>query len=306
MLKNIFNRLMNTVVVLIGVSIIAFILVRLTPGNPAELMLPDTATEQQIAEMEIKMGLHQPLVIQYFRYMNNVLHGDLGYSYTFGRDVSELVLNRLPYTLQLTAVSFLMIWAISLPLGMLAGIHKGSIIDTVASGFALMGQSMSSVWFGILLMLVFAVKLKILPTQGAGTWKNVIMPAMCAAFPFTAMSTRMLRSGMQDVLNEDYITATRARGVSTMAVNLKYAFKNALLPLITIAGNQLGSMLAGSMVIENIFGWPGLGALTITSISQRDYQMLQSMMLVSAFITSMCILLVDILYARVDKRITFN
>lgn len=306
MLRNFLIRLMNTVIVLIGVSIIAFALIRLTPGNPARLMLPDTATDEQIAEMEVKMGLDQPLVMQYFRYVGNVLRGDLGYSYTFGRDVKDLILQRLPYTLQLTAVSFLMIWAISLPLGMLAGIHKGSILDTISSGFSLLGQSMSAVWFGILLMLLFAVQLKWLPTQGAGSWKNVIMPAMCSAFPFTAMSTRMLRSGMQDVLDEDYITATRARGIGTMAVNLKYAFKNALLPLITIAGNQLGSMLAGSMVIETIFGWPGLGALTITAISQRDYQMLQSMMLVSAFITSMCILLVDVLYATVDKRITFN
>ncbi len=306
MLRNIFARLMNTIVVMIGVSIIAFCLVRLTPGNPAQLMLPDTATEEQILAMEVKMGLDQPMVVQYFKYIVNVLHGDLGYSYTFGRDVSQLVLQRIPYTLELTVVSFLMIWIISLPLGMLAGCNKGSMIDMFSSGFALLGQSMSAVWFGILLILFFGVYLKVLPTQGANSFKHVLMPAMCTAFPFTAMSTRMLRSGMQDVLQEDYITATRARGISSFAVNMKYAFKNALLPLITIAGNQLGSMLAGSMVVENIFSWPGLGALTITAISQRDYQMLQSMMLVSAFITSMCILLVDLLYAAVDKRITFN
>lgn len=306
MIKNIIRRLISTIVVLIGVSILAFALVRLAPGDPALQMLPATATEEQIENMHIRMGLNQPIVVQYFTYMKNVLKGDLGYSYHYKMNCSDLILKRLPETAKLTFLALIAVLLISIPLGLVAGVKKGSGIDTFSMFFALLGQSLSPVWLGLLMVLIFGVQLKIFPTQGYGTMKHMVMPSVCLAFGMCSLVTRMLRSGMIDVLQEDYITATRARGISRMQVYVKYAFKNALLPIITVLGSQIGTMMAGSMVVEQIFGWPGLGQLTVDAINYRDFQLVQSILLVSAFVFVLCNLICDILYTFVDKRIKFN
>lgn len=306
MLKSIIRRFISTIIVLIGVSIIAFVLVRLAPGDPALQMLPATATEEQIEAMHIKMGLDKPIVVQYFTYMAGVLKGDLGYSYHYNMNCSELILNRLPQTARLTLYALIIVLVISIPLGLVAGVKKGSAIDTFSMFFALLGQSLSPVWLGLLMILIFAVYLGWLPSQGYESLKHIIMPSICLAFGFCSLVTRMLRSGMIDVLQEDYITATRARGISKMQVYVKYAFKNALLPIITVLGSQIGTMMAGSMVVEQIFGWPGLGQLTVDAINYRDFQLVQSILLVSAFIFVLCNLICDILYTFVDKRIKFN
>lgn len=303
--KTILRRLISTVIVLIGVSIMAFALVRLGGGDPARLMLPETATDEEVEIMRDRMGLNDPLPTQYLTYMKGVVTGDLGYSYNFKMDVATLIKNRLPYTAKLAVVAMILSILISIPLGVVAGVHKGTGVDIFATFFALLGQSLSPVWLGLLLILLFGVTWHILPTQGADSWKNLIMPAICLAFQFSSLATRMTRSGMVDVLQEDYITATRARGVSNREINVKYAFKNALLPVVTVIGSQLGSMLAGSLVIESLFGWPGLGQLTITAINARDFQLMQSCLLFSAFIFVACNLIVDILYTFIDKRVKF-
>lgn len=303
--KTIARRFISTIIVLIGVSIMAFALVRLGGGDPARLMLPETATEEEVELMRDRMGLNDPLPVQYLTYIKGVVVGDLGYSYNFKMDVSTLIMNRLPYTAKLAAAAMILSILISVPLGVVAGVYKGTGIDVFATFFALLGQSLSPVWLGLLLILLFGVTWHILPTQGADSWRNLIMPAICLAFQFSSLATRMTRSGMVDVLQEDYITATRARGVSNREINTKYAFKNALLPVVTVIGSQLGSMLAGSIVIESLFGWPGLGQLTITAINARDFQLVQSCLLFSAFIFVVCNLLVDILYTFIDKRVKF-
>lgn len=306
MAKKLLKRVISTIIVLIGVSIMSFFLVRLGGGDPARLCLPDTASEAEVEAQRERMGLDEPYVVQYITYMKGILKGDLGYSYNYKKTVAELIAGRLPYTAKLTVVAMVFSLLISIPLGVVAGVKKGSGIDIFAIFWALLGQSLSPVWLGLLLILVFGVMLRWLPTQGSGGIKYMIMPALCLAFQFSSLATRLMRSGMVDVLQEDYITATRARGISRMKVNTVYAFKNALLPVITVIGAQVGSMLCGSMVIESIFGWPGLGQLTITAIKARDFQLVQSSLLVSAFIFVACNLAVDILYTFIDKRVSFN
>ena len=305
-LQKIIRRALATVVVLIGVSIIAFLLVRLAPGDPAKLMLPDTATEETIQAMREKMGTDKPLFIQYLTYMKNVLKGDLGTSYHYNRSCSQLIFSRLPSTAKLAGFGMLLSLCFSIPLGMIAGIKKGSFIDTLSMFFAMIGQSMSHVWLGLMLILIFAVNLKWLPSMGTGTFKHMIMPAIVIGFQFSALATRMVRFGMIDVLQEDYITATRAKGISKFKVYTKYAFKNALLPVVTVVGSQVGAMMSGSMVIETVFSWPGIGSLTTQAIYNRDYQLIQSILLISATIFVVCNLLVDILYTFIDPRISFN
>jgi ABC-type dipeptide/oligopeptide/nickel transport system permease component len=221
-------------------------------------------------------------------------------------DCAELIFTRLAMTAEITFIGVILAFIISIPLGVIAGIKKGSSIDTIAMGFALCGQAMSPVWLCLLMILIFSVSLGWLPTQGIGTIKHLIMPSICVGFTFCSLLTRMLRSGMIDVLQEDYITATRARGMGRYPVYMKYALKNAMLPIVTISGAQLGKLLCGSMVIEQIFSWPGLGQLTVTAISNRDFQLVQSILLVVALIMVVCNLVVDILYTFIDKRISFN
>jgi ABC-type dipeptide/oligopeptide/nickel transport system permease component len=306
LLKKAFRRLAFTLTIIIGVTIIAFFLVRIAPGDPVRELLPVTATEEQVQEMRTHMGLDKPYIVQYGIYINNLLHGDLGYSYRFRMNCAELIFTRLAMTAEITFIGVCLAFLISIPLGVIAGIKKGSIIDVGAMVFALCGQAMSPVWLCLLMILIFSVGLGWLPTQGIGTIKHLIMPSICIGFTFCSLITRMLRAGMINVLQEEYITATRSRGISRFLVYMKYALKNAMLPIVTVSGVQIGRLLCGSMVVEQIFSWPGLGQLTITAISSRDFQLVQSILLVVALIMVICNLIVDILYTFVDKRISFN
>jgi ABC-type dipeptide/oligopeptide/nickel transport system permease component len=270
------------------------------------MLLPVDATEAQIEAQREKMGLNDPWAVQYLAYMGGIFRGDLGYSYAYNMEISELLSKRLPNTLVLALAGTIICLLLSVPLGLVAGIKKGSVVDTIAMFFALLGQSLSPVWIAVVMILVFSVKLHWFPSQGIGTFKHLVMPAICLGFGFTSMITRMLRSGMVDTLQEDYITATRARGISRFQVYTKYALKNALLPVVTVIGAQLGAMLAGSVVIETIFGWPGFGQLLVKGINSRDFQLVQSCLLIGSFIFVMCNLVVDILYTFIDKRVVFN
>jgi ABC-type dipeptide/oligopeptide/nickel transport system permease component len=270
------------------------------------MLLPVDATEAQVEAQREKMGLNDPWVVQYLAYMGGIFQGDFGYSYAYNMEIGELISKRLPNTVILARAGTFMCLLLSVPLGLIAGIKKGSIVDTIAMFFALLGQSLSPVWIAVVMILVFSVKLHWFPSQGIGTFKHLVMPAICLGFGFTSMVTRMLRSGMVDTLQEDYITATRARGISRFQVYTKYALKNALLPVVTVVGTQIGAMLAGSVVIETIFGWPGFGQLLVKGINSRDFQLVQSCLLIAAFIFVMCNLIVDILYTFIDKRVSFN
>jgi peptide/nickel transport system permease protein len=304
--NKIFRRFFLTIFVLAGVTVIAFALTRLAPGDPAELMLPSDATQEQVQVMRVRMGLDRPLVQQYFMYIGNILRGDLGDSFSFHMKCSELIFGALGFTAQITLIGVVLALLVAIPLGLVAGIKRGSAVDTFAMGFALLGQAMSPVWLCLLMILILSVSLRWLPTEGTGSIRHLVMPSICIGFTYCSHITRMMRSSIIDVLTEDYITATRALGISKFKVYTKYALKNALMPIITVAGADLGKLLAGSMVIEQIFSWPGLGRLTVSAISSRDFQLVQSILLVVALIMLVCNLIVDILFTFVDKRIKFN
>lgn len=306
MFKFILKRLGYTVIVLIGVSILTFLLLKLTPGSPARLLLADTATEEQVLEMEHKMGLDRPLYVQYFNYIADLLRGDLGTSYFFKVPNAGLIFSCLPATGYLTLVAMLIALVIAIPLGIIAGMKRGSLTDLLAMFFALLGQSVSGVVLGLIFMLVFAVNLKWLPAMGYGGLAFVIMPATSLAMQMAALITRMLRSGMVDVLQEDYITATYAKGISRREVVTKYALRNAILPVITIIGLQVGTFLGGAVVTEQIFTWPGIGSLTVQAIGNRDFSLVQSILLVISACFVLVNLLVDIIYTLVDPRMSFN
>ncbi|MFT4104508.1 MAG: ABC transporter permease [Lacrimispora sp.] len=306
MLKFIIKRLGYTIFVLFGVSILTFGLLKMTPGSPARLMLSDDATEEQIKEKEIEMGLDRPLAIQYVSYITGVVKGDLGDSLFYKMPNSTLIFQRLPATAYLTLVAMGIALLISIPMGIIAGVKRGSVIDLFAMIFALLGQSISGVVLGLIFILFFAVKLGWLPAMGYGGFAFVIMPATSLAMQMAALITRMLRSGMVDVLQEDYITATYAKGISNREITMKYALRNAILPVITVVGLQVGTFLGGAVVTEQIFGWPGIGTLTVQAIGLRDFPLVQSILLVISACFVLVNLLVDIIYTVVDPRMDFN
>ena len=301
--KYFLKRLGFCVFVLLGVSIISFILVHLAPGNPAELMLGDGATAEQIAAMEVELGLDKPLVEQYFIYMKGVFQGDLGDSIFFKRPCLEVIKESLPATLLLTCTAMLVCLLISIPMGVIAGVKRGSLVDLGAMSFAILGQSLSAVWLGILLVLVFAVKLQWLPAFGYGTAANMIMPSITLGVPVAALICRLTRAGMIDVMSEDYILNAMSKGIPKGRVVVKYALKNVLIPVITVVGVQIGTFLGGAVVTEQIFSLPGIGRMIVQSISRRDFPLIQSGLLVISAMFVFVNMLVDMLYAVIDPRL---
>lgn len=301
--RYILKRIGQTFIVLFAVSILSFVLIRLAPGNPAMMVLGDSATVEDIVAMEAKLGLDQPLVKQYITYIVGVLHGDLGTSIIYNKAVSSLVISRFFVSLKISMAALAFSLIISIPIAILAGTHQGKFIDFFAMAFAVLGQSMPTVWLGILNILVFAVFLGIFPAFGYEGPMSLVLPAMTLGYPFAAVVTRMGRSGMIDVLREDYITATIAKGIPRHTVYMKYAFKNAMIPIVTLVGMQIGHFLGGAVVCETMFGMPGIGQLLNLSVGNRDYFVVQALLLLIATAFAVLNLLVDIVNALIDPRI---
>ena len=301
--KYIVKRIIYAIIVMLVASLIAFFLVRLAPGDPAELILGDAATEEQLALLRSKMGLDKPILTQYIIYLNGILHGDFGTSTAYRQPCLTLIQARLGYTIELAVAASVLIIVVSITLGVVAGVKKGSFADFFSVFFALLGQSLSAIWVGTILILVFGVRLKWLPTQGYESFKNLILPAITLGLGLMASTTRLMRSGMYTTLQEDYITATYARGVSNIKVVVKYALKNALLPVLTVFGTQFAAMLGGSVVTESVFGWPGIGSLLLKSIQVRDYQLTQSILLFTCLMLVVVNLAIDLLYSLIDPRV---
>lgn len=306
MLKYIGKRLVYCVLVLIGVSIVAFLLLSLAPGSPARLILGDDATEEAVLAYEKELGLDQPIYVQYWRFIVGIFHGDLGQSIYYKQPVTSLIAERLPATGQLALGAVVVALIISLPLGLIAAVKRGTFYDFTAMTFALLGQSISNVWLGLLMILLFSVTLGWLPTMGYGDLKHLIMPAIAMGVQTAASQTRLLRSSMVDVLQEDYITATYARGMSKGQVIGKYALRNGILPYITALGTSIAHLLGGAIVSEQIFNWPGLGVLTHSAINMRDFPLIRAILLTTSAIFVLVMLLVDIIYTLVDPRLDFN
>ena len=291
------------------VSVLAFVMMRLAPGDAAVMALPDYASEEQIELMREKLGLDKPYITQYFMYLGDLLKGDFGTSVLYERPCLDVIMERLPATMSVALVCATMVLVVSIPLGIIAGVNKGGPVDFFAVLFALLGQSMSVVWVCVLLLLLCSVKNSWLPSMGYNGLfdvKYLIMPAIAMGYKMCAGMVRMGRSGMIDVLSEDYITCAYARGMNKFQVNCKYAFKNSIIPVITIFGMDVAQMLAGVVIIEETFTIPGIGSMLVKAVNNRDYPLTQSALIVTAAMFAIVNLVVDIVNALVDRRMKLN
>ncbi len=305
MQRYILGRFVQMVIAILILTMIAFGLTRVS-GDPVVLMLPSDATPEQHEQMREKLGLSQPLVVQYGIYILGIGKGDFGESFRWSRPVLNVIIERFPATIQLAAVAFTFSLVIGIPLGMLAAVNKGTVWDGLFRGLAVVGQSMPIFWLGLMMILFFAVTLGVLPAGGRGGPETLIMPALSLAAFFVAALARLTRSTMLDVLDAEYIKMARIKGVPEGLVIWKHGFKNAAIPLVTFAGMSLGSLIAGTVVTETVFAWPGMGRLAIDSILSRDFPVVQAIVLFVGTIYFILNFLVDILYCYLDPRIRYG
>jgi peptide/nickel transport system permease protein len=297
------KRLLWLIPVLIGVSLFIFLIMDICPGDAALTVLGENAPEKLLEDFRTENGLTNPVLIRYGRYMLNLLHGKLGVSYVTGRDVMQTFLQRLPNTLLLAFTGVTLAVAISIPLGVMAALRRGTVLDGTLMVLALLGLSMPLFWLGLILIIIFSLELKWLPSGGSGGIKFLILPAVTLAVSKMAVITRTTRSSMLAVLNEDYIRTARAKGVSKKEATMKHAMRNALIPIITCIGIELGSSLGGSVLCEIEFSWSGVGRLIFDSIGKRDIPMITGALIMTTMLVSVMLLVVDIIYAFVDPRI---
>lgn len=296
------RRLLQGVVTLIGVASIVFFLVRLS-GDPAALMAGEESTPTQIAELRVALGLDQPLPVQYLTFFTNAVRGDLGTSFRQNQSALGLVLERLPATGLLAVTSFAFGTVLAFVLGIALQLARSRRLTAVIMWFAFARQSLPSFWFGLLLILLFAVTLGWFPTLGSGTWKHLVLPALTLATFELALYLRMFNAGFGEQLSEDYARTARSKGLHERVVVARHALPNVLLPIVTLAGVNLGVLLSGTVVTETVFSWPGVGRLVVQAVLQRDYPVIQAAMLVVSCVFVGINLIVDILCAYIDPRV---
>ncbi|MFN3825485.1 MAG: ABC transporter permease [Pseudorhodobacter sp.] len=303
MLAYLFRRFLHAMISLLVITMIVFSLSHLS-GNPLDALLPDDATPQQIEQVTRHLGLDRPIWVQYATFLQNAAMGDFGDSLKWkGQTAAQVVIERLPATLKLGGLALLISIVVAIPLGVLAAVHKNTLIDAVATVIALLGQSLPAFWLGIVLMWIFAVTLGWLPTSGHGGLSHMILPAIAMAWFQVAALTRLTRSAMLEVLDAEYVKLARVKGVPERRVVWKHAFRNAAIVPITYFGVLAGSLLTGSVVIETVFNWPGTGWLAITAIQGRDFPVVQTVVLFFAVLFLFANFVVDVLYALIDPRI---
>lgn len=303
MVKYIIKRLIALIPVLLGVTLIVFTLLYFTPGDPALIILGDEATPEAIEQVHEDLGWNDPFWLRYLNYVKDLLHGDLGTSYLNGRPVAEMLAERLPKTMTLACVSALLATVLGIFFGVVAAVKHNSIFDNLCMLFALGGVSMPHFWQGLLLMLLFGVKLGWLPISGYGTLAQLILPALTIGYGCMAIIARMTRSSMLEVINQDYINFARAKGQKNIVIVICHALHNALIPIITTIALQFGVLLGGSVITESIFAIPGVGKLMVDSIRASNYPIVQGGVLIIALIYCVNNLLVDIIYAFIDPRV---
>jgi ABC-type dipeptide/oligopeptide/nickel transport system permease component len=292
----------QSLLVLFGVSVVVFLILHLT-GDPAALLLPPDATAEDLAKFRTAMGFDDPVAVQYLRFLRGAVRGDFGQSLRHGEPAMELVLERLPATFQLAGAGLLIALCLAIPAGIISAVRRNTFIDYVSTVLALLGQAMPTFWLGIMLILVFSVRLNWLPSSGRGSFDHLVLPAITLGLFTTARITRLTRSGMLEVLGQDYIRTARAKGVSEPPVVWKHALKNASIPIVTIVGIELGTLLGGSVITETIFAWPGVGRLSVQAIFNRDYPVVQAAVFLLATTFVMLNFLVDLVYTYLDPRI---
>jgi peptide/nickel transport system permease protein len=305
-LRFLVRRLLLTIPVLFGVATLVFSLIHLIPGDPAKAMLGETASQADVDLLRHRLGLDRPLVEQYAVFLTGAVRGDLGVSLRTGLPVTSQVLERMPATLELAAAAMLFALAVAIPLGIIAAVWRGTVADHVAMGIALTGVSVPNFWLGPLLAIVFAVELGWLPVSGRGTPLHLILPAVSLGAALAAILARMTRAALLEELREQYVTAARARGVSRFRAVMRHAFRNSLIPVVTLVGLQFGAVLTGAVITETIFAWPGIGRLLIQSIGFRDYPIVQGCILLIAVTYLAANLVTDLLYGVLDPRIRYD
>jgi peptide/nickel transport system permease protein len=288
------------------VSTLVFFFIHFIPGDPVEIMLGETAQATDMDELRHQLGLDRPLLEQYGRFLTGLLHGDLGKSLRYDAPVVDMVLSRLPATIQLAVSAIVIAILIALPAGILSAVRPYSAFDHTSMFVSLLGVSMPTFWLGPLLILLFAIQLDWLPVSGREGPASLVLPALTLGAALAAILSRMTRSAMLEVIREDYITAGRAKGLSEKVVILKHGLRNALIPILTVLGLQIGALLSGTVVTEKVFAWPGIGRLLVDGIEARDYPLVQGCVLTISLSYVLVNLAIDLLYAAVDPRIRFE
>jgi ABC-type dipeptide/oligopeptide/nickel transport system permease component len=296
------RRVLQSLLVLFGISFVVFGILFLT-GDPALVLLPPDATIEDVAKFREAMGFNDPFLLQYGRFLGGALRGDFGQSVRHGEPAFDLVLERMPATFELSGAALAIALCLAIPTGIISAVRRNTIVDYVSTVVALLGQSMPTFWLGIMLILLFSVTLNVLPSSGRGGWDHILLPAVTLGLFTTARITRLTRSGMLEVLSQDYIRTARAKGVANPPVVWKHALKNAAIPIVTIVGIELGTLLGGSVITETIFAWPGVGRLSVQAIYNRDYPVVQAAVFMLSVTFVLVNLIVDVLYTYLDPRI---
>ena len=300
------RRLWQSALTLAGVSVLVFVILRVVPGDPAKMLLPEGAPQSAVDELNRHLGLHEPLHVQYGLFLKSVFQGDFGQSFQYRAPALQVVTERLAATVQLALTALLITVGVGVSLGIVAAVRRGTRYDYASTILAVLGQSLPNFWLGIMLILLFGVALRWLPTSGFESWRHLILPAVTlAAFPM-ALVARLTRSSMLEILGRDFIRTGRAKGLAERAVILRHALRNAAVPLLTVLGLQIGTLLGGAVITESVFAWPGMGKLVVDAIFFRDFPVVQTVLILSATIFVVINLLVDLLYTVIDPRIRYS
>jgi ABC-type dipeptide/oligopeptide/nickel transport system permease component len=302
MSRYIVTRLVVIIPVLLGVVFVVMLTLDLIPGDPVALMLGENARPEEIATLRANLGLDDPLIVRYVRYLGDVLRGDLGRSILTNRPVADEIADVFPKTMQLALASMALAMMLGIATGLFSAMRPGGVGDAMMRLFALIGLSMPVFWLGLVLIYVFAYYLRLLPVGGTGSWQHLILPAVTLALPSMAIISRMTRSTMLEIRREDYVRTAQAKGLAGSAVIGRHIFRNALIPIVTVIGLQFGQLLGGAVLTETVFAWPGLGRLTVAAIFARDYILLQGCVLVFALSFVLINTVVDISYGFIDPR----
>ena len=303
MVKYIVNRVLVTIPIIIAIILIVFLLLQVLPGNPIQVMMKEKVNQQVIDRVTEQMGLNDPLMIRFGRYLWNMLHGDLGQSYKLKRPVTQLILTAFPNTVKLAITSALVAWIIGIPTGIISAIKKDSLLDRILMGFSLIGISLPVFWAAMLLQYFLGFKLKLLPISGYSTWRHMVMPAIVLGWSSSGSIARLTRSSLLGVMKNDYIRTARAKGLVESAVVVRHGLKNSMIPVVTMMAMQFASLLSGAVITESVFGIGGIGQLMVSAISQRDMPLLQSSVIFSTMIIIVGNLVADILYSFLDPKI---
>jgi ABC-type dipeptide/oligopeptide/nickel transport system permease component len=297
------RQIVQAAIVLLNVSLVVFVLVRIVPGDPARLMLGMEASEDAVQAARAQFGFDRPLYVQYVQFVGGALRGDLGQSVRFRRPVGHLLRESFPATLELALAATVIALLLAVPAGIYAAVHRDGVLDRLLMAGALIGQAMPIFWLGIMLITLFSVKLGWLPTSGRGSLAQLIMPSVTLSTYVMALLARLTRSNMLDVLREQYVRTARAKGLRETVIVHKHALMSAALPIVTVLGLQVGALLSGAVVTETVFNWPGIGTLALRAIQQRDYPVVQGVVLVSAALFVLINGMVDLAYRYLDPRV---